>query len=188
MNNLKTELRNCLRQKYSAMTNGEREEVDRRLIAQVRQQEAYRQGERIFLYASVGYEIHTHDLIQEAFSAGKTVLLPRCYGKGEMEFYEYEGTLAVGRFGIPEPTGTVSVEPARNDVMIVPGLSFTDEGVRLGQGGGYYDRYLEKYPCVTIGLCRDAFLAKELPIEWNDLPVDFVITESCIYQCKNGAS
>jgi len=188
VNDPKGLLRNRLRKANAASKADYRNTVDGALLSRVLEFPLYQNADRIFLYASVGYEIDTRDLIRRGFSSGKKVLLPKCHSKGIMEFYEYTGTLTVGKFGIPEPTGTIATVPRRDDLMIVPGLAFTAEGLRLGQGGGYYDRFMDKYPCITVGLCRNAFLLKELPTEWNDLPVDYVITETDTYHCKNGAS
>lgn len=188
MDDPKTLLRRQLRREYAASEQAIRDRADAELLTRILNFPLYQKAERIFLYASVGYEIKTHDLIHHAFSCGKTVLLPKCHSKGIMEFYEYTGILTVGKFGIQEPTGRHSISPRPDDLMFVPGLAFTAEGLRLGQGGGYYDRFMEKYPCTTVGLCRNAFLLKELPVEWNDLPVEYVITETGIYRCKNGAS
>ena len=188
MNNPKSALRLRLRAEYAALDEAYMNTVDASLIARVEAFSLYKNCDRVFLYASIGTEINTHDLIQHSFLTGKTVFLPKCQSKGVMDFYEYEGMLAVGRFGIWEPTGTQCAIPEPNDLMIVPGLSFTADGVRMGQGGGYYDRYLEKHPCITVGLCREQFLRKEIPTSWNDLPVDYVITEADVYECKNGAS
>ena len=188
MSDPKALLRTQLRKEYASMEASEMNCTDERLIARVLQLPCYINSERVFLFASTGSEVNTHDLMNQAVLDGKTVLLPKCQSKGIMEFYEYDGNLKVGKFGISEPTGVQSIVPSAADVMIVPGLAFTPKGLRLGQGGGYYDRYLEKHPCITVGLCREQFLKKELPTEWNDLPVDYVITETAVYQCKNGAS
>ena len=188
MSNPKDILRKQLRSAYSDLGESYRSNADARIIQRLNEFAPYRQCNRIFLYASVGTEVHTRDLIHVADMQGKTVALPKCEAKGIMEFFLYDGELSIGRFGIPEPKSNCSIHPERNDLMIVPGLAFTRDGVRMGQGGGYYDRYLEKYPCVTIGLCRDCFIQKEIPTEWNDLPVDYVITETMVYERKNGAS
>ena len=188
MNDRKRSLREQLRKEYDDLSATERIKTDDELIARVLDFPLYKKCDRVFLFASMDTEVNTRDLIHTAYDSGKTVLLPKCYGKGIMEFFAYEGSFAVGKYGILEPTGAVSHIPTADDVMILPGLSFTPYGMRLGKGGGYYDRYLEKHPCITVGLCRERFLMQELPSEWNDLPVDYVITEAGIYICKNGAS
>ena len=188
MSNPKDLLRKQLRDAYSNLEESYRNGVDARIIQRLIDFFLYRKCNRIFLYASVGTEVHTRDLIYSAYAQGKIVALPKCEPKGIMHFFLYDGELTVGRFGIPEPKSDLCLCPEENDLMIVPGLAFTRDGIRMGQGGGYYDRYLEKYPCVTIGLCRECFIQKEIPTEWNDLPVDYVITETMVYERKNGAS
>ena len=69
------------------------------------------------------------------------------------------------------------VEREKLDLILVPGLCFDSRGSRLGQGGGYYDRYLEDYDGVTIGLCREDFFQVNLPREPLDAWVRFVLTE-----------
>lgn len=188
MSDPKALLRSQLRKDYSSLTDQYKIDTDRALVNLTMKFPLYQSAERIFLFASIRNEINTHDLIFHAFSQGKHVFLPKCHTNGHMEFYAYDGSLSVGRFGIYEPTGTQCISPCPNDLMIVPGLAFTPNGLRLGQGGGFYDRYLEKFPCITVGLCRNRFIRKDLPIAWNDLPVDYVITETTVYTCKNGAS
>lgn len=181
---MKSVLRNQLRLAYQEMTDDARKNIDSRLIMRLMGHDLYKNCSRIFLYASVGSEIDTHTLINSAYSAGKTVALPKCKSAGLMEFHRYQGRLLTGKFSIPEPESDEILSPEKNDLMIVPGLAFDKQGYRVGQGGGYYDRYLARFDCVKIGLCRDIFLLEEVPVQWNDLPVDYVITETETYQCK----
>jgi 5-formyltetrahydrofolate cyclo-ligase len=71
------------------------------------------------------------------------------------------------------------VDSAWPDVVIVPGLAFTAAGDRLGQGGGWYDRFLAtvRSDCVSIGVCFDDQLLDALPVEAHDVAVDHVVTE-----------
>lgn len=189
MNKTKKSLRGQLRADYARMSDFERNIIDDRLIERLMGHDIYKNCERLFLYVSVGTEINTYTLIRDAFELGKTIALPKCLSSGTMDFYRYTGTLTEGKYHIPEPIGEEVLFPSANDIMIIPGLAFDANGYRIGQGGGYYDRYLARYPCIRIGLCREHFLLKEIPIMWNDLPVDYVITENAVYDCKNnGAS
>lgn len=71
------------------------------------------------------------------------------------------------------------VDPQWPDVIIVPGLAFTAAGQRLGQGGGWYDRFLPRLRvgCATIGVCFAPQLVTELPTEPHDVVLDVVITD-----------
>ncbi len=71
------------------------------------------------------------------------------------------------------------VDPAWPDVVIVPGLAFTATGRRLGQGGGWYDRFLVdvRDDCVTVGVCFHEQLLDDLAVESHDMSVDHVVTD-----------
>ena len=71
------------------------------------------------------------------------------------------------------------VDPAWPDVVIVPGLAFTATGRRLGQGGGWYDRFLVdvRDDCVTVGVCFHEQLLDDLAVEPHDMSVDHVVTD-----------
>ncbi len=71
-------------------------------------------------------------------------------------------------------------DPSWPDVVVVPGLAFTAHGDRLGQGGGWYDRFLAgiRDDCTTIGVCFDPQILEVLPVEAHDVRVDHVVTES----------
>ena len=70
------------------------------------------------------------------------------------------------------------VEPADLDVLLLPGVGFDKRGYRLGQGGGYYDRYLPQLrkDCVTIGTAFDEQIVDEVPINEYDQSVDYLVT------------
>jgi len=72
------------------------------------------------------------------------------------------------------------VDPATLDIVVVPGLAFTVDGRRLGQGGGHYDRFLPRLrpDCVTIGACFAEQIVADLPIEDHDRRVDVVATDT----------
>jgi 5-formyltetrahydrofolate cyclo-ligase len=72
------------------------------------------------------------------------------------------------------------VEPTWPDAVIVPGLAFTAAGDRLGQGGGWYDRFLAavRADCVSVGVCFAEQLVESLPVEPHDVTIDHVVTDT----------
>ncbi len=83
---------------------------------------------------------------------------------------------ATGRLvSVPE----ADVDPAWPDVVVVPGLAFTTAGDRLGQGGGWYDRFLAQVrdDCSTIGVCFAEQVVDALPLEVHDIGVDHLVTD-----------
>lgn len=86
---------------------------------------------------------------------------------------------ATGRLAaVPES----DVDPAWPDVVVVPGLAFTADGHRLGQGGGWYDRFLTglRPDCTTIGVCFAEQILETLPVEVHDVAVNRVVTDERI--------
>lgn len=70
------------------------------------------------------------------------------------------------------------LDPLLLAVVVFPGLAFTHEGARLGQGGGHYDRLASKLDgaCLRIGTCYAEQLVDEIPTQVHDQAVDIVIT------------
>ena len=86
--------------------------------------------------------------------------------------------LQPGTLGIPEPPAPEDTacipEP---DLIIVPCMTASPGGVRLGHGAGYYDRFLAAHSGKTACLCFRALMRADLPAEETDIPMDFVITD-----------
>ena len=83
----------------------------------------------------------------------------------------------------PDPSHCPLVAPEAIDLAIIPGVAFDPEtGVRLGRGGGYYDRLLASpgFRAVTVGACFDLQLVAGLPAEEHDQRVDLVVSESAL--------
>jgi 5-formyltetrahydrofolate cyclo-ligase len=81
----------------------------------------------------------------------------------------------------PEPTPMAPdpIDPVAVDVVVVPGLAFTPGGHRLGQGGGWYDRFLARTrpDCLTIGVGFGVQIVTALPVEAHDCEVMIVISD-----------
>lgn len=97
------------------------------------------------------------------------------------------GTVVV----VPEshPSAGHPIAPTEVDVVVMPGLAFTREGLRLGQGGGWYDRFLAEVrpDCVVIGVCFDEQLVDDLPFEPHDVRATYVVTPTTNWQVDGRA-
>lgn len=107
---------------------------------------------------------------------------PLVKNEQEMEFYHVSDpdTLARGRFGIlePSPRHHPPVQEADLDLILVPGLAFDLQGYRLGQGAGYYDRFLSKVPLVPrIGVSFSSQHLPTLPSEPHDIAMGSLVSE-----------
>lgn len=137
----------------------------------------FKAADTILLYHSLKDEVDTHTFIQK-WSKEKNILLPVVMGE-DLELRRYTGPqdLAVGSYGILEPTGEIVTSYVSIDLIIVPGVAFDKLGHRLGRGKGYYDRLLPKIPqAYKIGICFPFQLLEEIPAEPFDICMDEILT------------
>jgi 5-formyltetrahydrofolate cyclo-ligase len=125
-----------------------------------------------------------HGRLPAAFTQlGARILLPVLVaGEPELRWAVDTGRLAPGRSGPLEPVGprlgATAVGTA--DVVVVPAVAIARDGIRLGRGGGYYDRALRhaRPGAVVVGVVFDDELLDELPSEPHDQRVTAVVTPS----------
>ncbi|MBQ2614047.1 MAG: 5-formyltetrahydrofolate cyclo-ligase [Clostridia bacterium] len=139
-----------------------------------------KQIKRVFVYLSIGSEVHTHSLIAKLLSLGVTVGVPRCdkvtHKMDAIVIQDLE-QLQTGAYGILEPKDGPILPPEQVELILLPALAFAKDGTRLGYGGGYYDRYTQDFHGLMVGLAFSACLTENLPKDAFDKPVDLVITE-----------
>lgn len=179
----KTEVRREVRKRIAALDEKELAKSDKAIYNNVSALPEIGNAETVFLYFSVGHEVDTRKLIASMVKAGKRVALPVSLPDGVMYFAEYRAEQMQGGsvVPIPEPDAdAVRLEPQDGDLILVPGLSFDREGFRLGQGGGYYDRFLEKRRLYSVGLARDCLVMERVPREEHDQRVRCLVTESMV--------
>lgn len=142
-----------------------------------------RPGDTVCAYVPVGAEPGSPELLDRLRDLGTRVLLPvtRAGDPQALLWGEYTpGNLHAGRFGLLEPDGprldTTAV--AQASVVLVPALAVDRRGVRLGRGGGYYDRSLAL--CAPgarlVAVVRDEELIEELPSETHDILMTHALT------------
>ncbi|RDS77871.1 5-formyltetrahydrofolate cyclo-ligase [Alteriqipengyuania lutimaris] len=140
----------------------------------------------IGLYRASTNEAPAARYAQFFLEAGHRIALPRLLAEeGAMRFAEHtdplgESDLVEGPHGIMQPGGgAADLVP---DVLFVPLLAFDAAGRRLGQGGGYYDRWMADHrEVLRIGLAWDTQAVDEVPSEPHDIPLHLVITPTRVH-------
>ena len=181
---LKKELRRQCRERSAALTEAYRRDADMAIREAVLNAERWRRAEAVFVYVSMWAEPDTRTLIEDALSAGKTVYVPLCCPDRTMKAVRIRGLdeLHPGTLGIPEPPEDgESAAPGELDLALVPCMSVTRSGARLGHGAGYYDRFLALHRCPALCLCYEAMLCDEIPLDEYDVRMDAVVTEKGVF-------
>ncbi|MDE6273814.1 MAG: 5-formyltetrahydrofolate cyclo-ligase [Clostridiales bacterium] len=170
----KRSLREQFKERRKTLVSQEKDgEIAQRFLSS----ELFTQYHSFFVYLSIGSEVHTREIIERLLAAGKRVCVPRVVGR-EMTCVPYTETLEKGAFGIMQPKGG---EECECEVALVPLLAVDRQGVRLGYGGGYYDRYFAKHPNVLrVGLAYGGQVTNRLPREETDCSLHALITEDGI--------
>ncbi|CAM3952245.1 5-formyltetrahydrofolate cyclo-ligase [Lederbergia lenta] len=132
-------------------------------------------------------EVDTWQLIRAGWAMGKRMVIPKCMAvTKEMKFKEITSfdQLEIVYMNLFEPIREQKdIHSKEIDLLIVPGLAFNHRGYRVGFGGGYYDRYLERFQGETISLAFSEQVMEGLPYENHDLPVEKIITDQEIIIC-----
>ena len=134
----------------------------------------------VFCYISYGAEVATQELVQQLLHRGKTVCVPRCKEEGQMDLVPITcmEQLQPGMYGILEPPKEApSMAITSTDFAILPAIACGRDGSRMGQGGGYYDRFLQKYTGRHCVLCFEACLQDRIPVETHDQLMQCIVTE-----------
>ncbi|MEI5676506.1 MULTISPECIES: 5-formyltetrahydrofolate cyclo-ligase [unclassified Nocardioides] len=144
-----------------------------------------RRAATVAAYVSIGTEPGTGLLLRALADAGRRVVLPVLLPDGDLDWGTYRGdtSLAPARRGLLEPVDRLGVDAvATADVVLVPGLAVSPTGMRLGRGGGSYDRALARVPVGTFTcvLLNDDEVGVEVPVEPHDRAVSAAASPSGI--------
>jgi 5-formyltetrahydrofolate cyclo-ligase len=179
----KTSVRTRIRAVLQALTPAQREAESAAACARLLAQPAWQRARSVLLFAPRPDELDLWSCAEAALAAGKVVCLPRSAPERE-EYHaarvrHLQSDVVRGRFGIREPAARCeTLALKRLDLILVPGLAFTQSGRRLGRGKGFYDRWLAG-PCGrTCGVAFNEQLLDALPVELHDLTVDCILTPS----------
>ena len=131
-------------------------------------------------YYPYNYEIDIMPLVEKFQKLNYSITLPKIGMNSEMNFFQWstKDPLSINKFGIPEPISNKTKFP---DILLVPLLAFDKNFNRIGYGGGFYDRYINRLKkikkIITIGVAYSFQKIKKIPVEKYDIKLDFVVTE-----------
>ena len=169
-------LRRRLRALRRALAAQETQVLSRALCARVRALPAYQKAQTVMLYYAMRGEIDPMALTREG---QKRFCLPRAEAGGGMSvrLYENGDGLEKDALGIPAPRADApEIAADEIDLVLVPGVAFSRTMARVGQGGGYYDRFLARTDALRAGLLYDFQLLERVPQHEGDARMDILIT------------
>ncbi|MES2460936.1 MAG: 5-formyltetrahydrofolate cyclo-ligase [Armatimonadota bacterium] len=147
----------------------------------------YQSAWHVLIYLAMPDEVVIEGIIGLGASDGKQFYVPRCAPERRLAVHTYvpgETALRPGPFGIrePDPKQVSEADPNVLDLVIVPAVMLSEQGDRLGYGGGYYDRFLPKLrpSSIRIGALPDALVSPTLPRDPWDVPLNLIVTEQQI--------
>lgn len=171
----KKRLRELLKQKRRILTKEQVAEQSAIILAHLEQLPCFVAAKSVLIYYPTHNEVDLLPLIKK-YKREKTFLFPVVH-RQSMDACPYEGNAKMhrGQFNIPEPTTEPYKEPI--DLIILPGVGFDKQGNRLGQGGGYYDRFLATghKQSVLVAVAYDFQLVEKVPTNRRDKKMDYII-------------
>ena len=189
-------LRASLRARRRSVPNSERVRAAQLVARNVDRRFPLRSGLRIAVYAALPSELDTAPLIALARSRDCRIYVPRIdrHSLGrKMRFVELTGRQRRNRLGIEEPEGAPTIGARWLDVVFLPLVGFDSRGVRLGMGGGYYDRAFEFRRWRTVwhaprlvGLAYSFQQVERITSAAHDVRLDAVVTEEGVVKCAIG--
>lgn len=184
----KKSLRKIMREKRRSMDKNQKNLLDKELRERLFDSEEYQNSKIIFVYVSLEEEINTIEVIKKAFADGKIVTVPKIMKNNEMKALKINSLdeLTLGYCNILEPREDAQDLSNIVDLTIVPGLAFDNQNKRLGYGGGFYDKFFEKYKnSFKTALCYDYQFVETVYAEKYDVSVDMIISNIYIVRKKD---
>ena len=192
----KSVLRKEMKRLRRSISDNERRVQDEKILRNLTELGSFRNSYWFYIYVSYGTEADTKNIIKYLLEIKSQknihIAVPKVMGD-EMEFFEIDSLdeLKEGCMGILEPdndrmTNIKAVRETEKIFMILPGLAFDTGHGRLGYGGGYYDKYLDRYGAdrfLKAGICYDIQVQKHdmIAADDNDIKVDIVVTDRAYY-------
>jgi len=140
-------------------------------------------GKIIGGYYPYNYEADPRKILEKFESQNYQISLPKIKKNFRMDFFRWstKDPLTINKYGIPEPTSSKIIYP---DILLIPIVAFDKDLNRIGYGGGFYDRYLNKIikdkKILIIGLAYSFQKVKKVPVNKYDFKLDYIVTNKGI--------
>lgn len=185
------------RQAYEARNAREnKEEASRAIVDRFLALPEYAAANTAMWYLDARSEVRTRYQLADALKGGKKIVVPYSTvdekGANKLGLWRLTSMdeLVVGKWQILEPPRERWGEPGKEadpgelDLVMVPGVGFTRDGARMGNGHGYYDRLLDRIrpDAPLVALAFECQLFPELAVSRQDVYMDKVITEQAVYK------
>ena len=182
----KHELRQEILEKRDALSKEDRVKLSSEIRQKLIHLPAFLDAKTVLFYMSFRSEVITKDMISDALKV-KRVVVPIVRMKERRldlsEIKSLEG-LEENGYGILEPNNPDYVNPTEIDLVVVPGSVFDEVGNRIGTGMGFYDRLLSQIKAPKIALVFDFQVVSHIDVADYDIPMDVIITDKRIIECK----
>ena len=188
---LRASLRKAARDTRDQLTRDYRESASGIIARAVCQLPAFRRANSVALYDTLGSEVATARLIRAAGRQRKQVLLPRIDKDRSMQFARVTPgrPLSRGPWGTRQPGYQVARTAEQPGIIVMPLVAFDSQRNRLGYGGGYYDRALQRWQnnpksCrpLLVGIAFEVQRCEDIPAATWDVRPDLIVTEKAIYR------
>jgi 5-formyltetrahydrofolate cyclo-ligase len=179
----KSAFRRQLREKLAAMSDGLRHQKSILACSLIASSPEFAAARVVMLYLSTPTEVDTSPLALKAWQAGKTVVVPKVsWNQRRMlpvEINSLNDHMTTSGPGVREPAEGKPVPVDFIDMVVVPGLGFSEKGYRIGRGMGFYDRFLaqQEFIGISCGLAFDEQIVPELPVLDHDIPLSMLVTD-----------
>lgn len=178
MNPLKQEKAKLRRQFQNSLRGiSKREEKSQNIVDKIYKLSEFNNSSSILLFSPTKTEVDISSLTKTCLDIGKTIYLPSS-DKLKISPITRNTKLFLNSYNFLEPIKPAESNPLSIDLAIIPGLTFNKDGIRLGHGGGWYDKFLGLISVgFKIGVCFSDQLTTTLPFEDHDIKMDLVITD-----------
>lgn len=186
---IKKELRKKYRNIRETMPASQKIKADKSIYQKLINFSEYKKAKTVLIFVSKKIEVDTIEIINQAFKDGKKVAVPKCLDKkGRMAFFVINSLdeLKNDSFNLLEPDENKApmLVNFNNSICILPGFAFDSKGYRIGFGKGYYDRFLQKYSGIKIGICYNSCIVDSLPHGRYDVCANYIVTQKYILTIK----